>query len=194
MNFSILFATTAALLGIVGVIPYLRDIFRRKTTPHIYTWFIWMTLQATGFSLMVSEGAGAGALSTGIWAGINAFIFVLSFKYGTTNIRVFDTVCLIGALLATALWFLLHDALLSIIVVSVIDVLAYIPTFRKAYVEPYSETISMYILGGISCIFSLLALSTFSVTTSLYLIVVCVSNFAGVGLVWFRRRGLYLRK
>ncbi len=188
MNFSVLFATIAVLLSLVGVIPYFRDIFRRKTTPHVYTWFVWMMLQGTGFFLMLSEGAGLGAVSTGMWAGINAFIFVLSFKYGTKNITVFDTVCFVGALLAMALWFFLHNALLSIIVVSGIDFLAYIPTFRKAYAEPYSETISMYILGGISCIFSLLALSTFSFTTSLYLITVLVANFAGVALVWLRRR------
>ncbi len=188
MNSQLLFATLASVVSTLGTIPYVVDIFRLKTTPHIYSWFVWMVLQGTGFFLMISEGAGHGAVLIGVNALLCAITFTLSFKYGTKNITVFDTICFVGALLAMILWFFLHDALLSIIVVSAIDLLAYFPTFRKAYTEPQTETVSAYLAGSLACLLSLGALSSFSITTSLYLIVILVCNFALSSMILFRRR------
>ncbi len=187
MNTQTIFAVLATVLSISCFLPYLRDIFRRKTTPHSHSWLIWTLLQATGVLAMVHSGAGGGVASLIVGAVLCAFIFLLSLRYGTKNITVFDTVCLFGALIAIAVWLFLHNALLSIIAVSLIDLLAFLPTFRKSYVEPHSETISTYILsaGADGC--AILALSTLSVTTSLYLITLLITNSICAGIIWFRR-------
>lgn len=31
----------AILLALIAYIPYIRDVLRRKTKPHVYSWFIW---------------------------------------------------------------------------------------------------------------------------------------------------------
>lgn len=187
MNFHTIFAALSAIIGIGSFVPYIRDIFRLKTTPHSYSWLIWALLQGTGALAMLSAGASWGALSVTIGAFLCASVFLLSLRYGTTNITAFDTVCFIGALLATAVWFSLHDALLAIVLVSLIDLLAFLPTFRKAYVEPHSETTATYVLSGIADGLALFALGAFSVTTSLYLFTLVITNFACAGIILFRR-------
>jgi hypothetical protein len=57
---------------------------------------------------------------------------------------------------------------LSIILVSVIDFIGFIPTFRKSYVEPKTETASTYIVSAISSILAIGALFNYSLVTMLY--------------------------
>lgn len=193
MNAQTIFAMSASVLSVVSTIPYIVDIFRLKTTPHVYSWLIWTILQTTGVFAMLSGGAGIGVMLVIVSAGQCMFVFFLSLRFGTKNITAFDTFCFFGALAAMCIWFFLHNALLSIIAVSVIDLVAFFPTFRKAYVAPQSETASMYFLGGIACLLALLALSDFNVVTSLYLITVLASDIACAVMIWARRAELRSR-
>ncbi len=190
MSTQTIFALLAGVITIANKIPYLRDIFKRKTTPHSYSWLIWTLLQGTGVFVMLADGAGPGVVSLIASTVLCAVIFILSLRYGTKNITTFDTVCFVGALLATGVWFFLHDALLSILLVSAIDALAFLPTFRKSYVEPYSETPSMYLLAGVAEGFALLALTNFTVVTSFYLISLVITNPLCAGIIWYRRAQL----
>ena len=187
MNFQAVLALFSGVISIASFVPYIWDIFRLKTTPHSYSWLIWALLQGTGALAMLGAGADFGAISVAIGAVLCTSVFLLSLRYGTKNITVFDTVCFSGALIATAVWFSLHDALLAIVLVSLIDLLAFLPTFRKAYAEPHSETTATYVLSGIADGLALFALGAFSVTTSLYLFTLVVTNFACAGILWFRR-------
>ncbi|HTB31176.1 MAG TPA: hypothetical protein VK808_04070, partial [Bacteroidia bacterium] len=128
----------ATLIGTGSFYPYLRDVFKRKTQPHTYTWLIWAILQVTGVMAMFNNGAGIGALSLTVGAFFCAYIFILSLKYGTKNITTFDTLCLIGALAATAVYVFMHNPVLSVILITIIDLVGFLPTMRKAYSEPHS--------------------------------------------------------
>ncbi len=144
-------------------------------------------LQGTGTIAMLHKGAGSGVASLVLGSGLCAFIFLLSFRYGTKNITVFDTICFIGALIGIGVWFFLHNALLSVIVVSAVDLIAFLPTYRKAYTEPHSETASTYFLSFLADGLALLAVASFNVTTSLYLFTLVVTNLMCVVMIWFRR-------
>ena len=187
MDAKVIFAVSSSLVGIACFVPFIRDIFRGSTQPHSYTWFIWTILQTTGVIAMLSAGAGIGAASLAIGAGLCAFIFLLSLKYGTHNIKTFDTICLIGALIAIAVYFLLHDALLSVIIVSLTDFIGFLPTFRKSYEEPHTETAVTYVLSSISSVLALGALVQFTLTTSLYLISLIITNGLCALIILMRR-------
>ncbi|HWY98863.1 MAG TPA: hypothetical protein VNY36_07255, partial [Bacteroidia bacterium] len=55
----------ASLIGTGCFIPYIKDIYKKKTKPHIYTWLIWTILQVTGVIAMLKNGAGIGVLALG---------------------------------------------------------------------------------------------------------------------------------
>lgn len=188
LNFKTTCGIIAAIIGIGCFIPYVRDTFLRKTKPHIYTWLIWTILQVTGVIAMYNNNAGIGALALAIGALLCAFTFLLCFKYGSKNITLFDTFCLIGALAATLIYFFLHNPLFSIILVSVIDFTGFLPTLRKAYHKPYSETLAMYVFFAVSSLFSVLALSSYSAITLIYPLTLTTANFVGSAMIWWRRR------
>jgi len=133
---------------------------------------------------MFSSGAGWGITPLVLGAVLCVSIFILSFKYGTKNVTGFDLACLISALVIFCFYLLTHQALLSIILVSVIDVIGFLPTFRKAYAEPYSETTSSYVLSAIADGFALGALASFGLTTTLYLFtLIVVDGFCSVLII-----------
>src|SRR3989344_4989884 len=109
----IIFAVVAISIIIIGYIPYLKDILARKTAPHIYTWLIWLITQSTAIAALIYGGGELG--STGLIAGafLVLAVFIFSFKYGTKNITMGDTVLLTLSLLAVIVWWQLNNPLLS---------------------------------------------------------------------------------
>lgn len=188
MDIKTLYGYIAAVIGIACFIPYIRDMFRKTTQPHIYTWLIWTILQVTGVIAMYNNGAGIGALALAIGALFCAAICLLSLKLGTKNITLFDTICLAGALGATGIYVFLHQPLLSVILISAIDFTGFLPTLRKAYYEPWTETLSMYMLFVLSGIFSVMALAHYSLITTFYPLTLIVINILGTIMIWWRRR------
>lgn len=188
MSIKVIFAVVSSLIGISCFIPYIVDIFKGKTKPHSYSWLIWTILQTTGVIAMSSGGAGVGVMSLAIGAILCGFVFFLSLFYGSNNINIFDTICLIGALISIVIYFFLKDALLSVIVVAITDIIGFLPTFRKSYEEPNTETFSTYILSLISSLLALRALSVFSLTTSFYLISLVLTNGLCALIIYTRRR------
>ncbi len=186
------FAAASSIIGIACFVPYLRDIFKHKTKPHSYTWLIWTILQVTGVAAMLAAGAGIGITSLAIGATLCGFIFLLSLKYGTRDITLFDTLCLIAALGVLAIYFFLRDPLFSIIAVTAIDFIGFMPTFRKAYVDPHSETASNYALSALSSLLALGALQVISVTTALYLVSLVITNGACAAIIIMRRKKILI--
>jgi hypothetical protein len=185
MTVQIIFAGASSVLSIFCFLPYLRDIFRGTTKPHSYTWFIWALLQAVVARAMWTSGAGFAIASSVIGAVLCALIFLLSLRQGTKHITGFDTICLVGALGAMAAYLFFHDALLSVIFATLTDFIGTLPTLRKSYLEPRTETASTHLLSSGAQAFALLALATFSVTTMLYVATTMVLDFiTGVVVTW----------
>lgn len=181
----------ATVISVISFFPYLRDIFRKKTQPHSYTWLIWTILQVTGVVAMFNNGAGIGTLALAVGAVFCGFIFILSLKHGTRNITPFDTACLIGALAAIAIYFFLHNPVLSVIVITLTDFIGFLPTLRKAYMEPYTETLSLFVLGVIWSTFNIVAISAYSITTTLYPACILFANAICCCVLWARRKMRY---
>ncbi|HTB07506.1 MAG TPA: hypothetical protein VK806_11190 [Bacteroidia bacterium] len=190
MELKTAFGITASVIGSACFIPYILDIYKKKTRPHIYTWLIWTILQVTGVVAMYNSGAGIGILALATGSVLCAYTCILSIKFGTKNITTFDTFCLIGALISIAVYIFLKQPLLSIILISAIDFVGFLPTLRKAYIEPYSETLAMFAFFALSGTFTMLALHDYSFTTILYPLTLIGINIIATLVIWMRRRGL----
>jgi len=187
-DFKVILGTIAALVGIIGYIPYYRDILRGTTKPHPFTWIGFGLLLGITFFIQLSTGAGPGAWVNGLSA-IGVFgIAILSFSRGEKNITVFDWICFAGALVGIILWRIASDPLSAIIIVTAVDTIAFAPTFRKAYLKPHEETASLFILATFKYIISLFALASFTITTALFPIAIVASNAVFVGMLLIRRR------
>jgi hypothetical protein len=191
MNLKLFFGILSTILALACFFPYIRDILRKKTFPHIYSWLVWSILQSVGAAAMIRGGASFGALSLAAGSLFCISIFLFSFKYGTKNITKFDTLCLIGAIITMFVWLWQRNPLLSVILVTIIDITAFLPTYRKGYADPRSETVSTYFLSAISNIFALLAVAHYSISTTLYLSGLLVTNSLLVLVLISRRKTLH---
>jgi len=188
MDVKIILTVIATAIGVVAFFPYLRDTFSLKTKPHAYTWLIWAITQGTAVFGIWYGGGGWGALNLTIGTLFVIVVFLFSIKYGTKNITKSDTAILVAALSAIIIWWRLDQPLISVIMVSMIDVIGYIPSFRKSYQEPWSETLISWILFSASNTFAILALEEYNLLTVTYLAAITSANIALFFLCFFRRK------
>jgi hypothetical protein len=188
MDYKIVLGIIATIIGLIGYAPYFRDIFIGKTKPHVFSWFIWSVLTCIAFVAQVIEGAGAGAWVTGFTALICFVISILAVKYGEKQITRIDSLCLFGALVGIVLWLLTDNPLAAVVLITVTDALAFIPTFRKTYHKPEEETLIEYFLASVKFLVGLFALESFNLTTTLYPASLVLMNGAFVVMVLRRRK------
>ncbi len=176
MDYKVILALISTILGLICFIPYFRDIFQRKTKPHAYTWFIWTITQGTAVAGIFHGGGGIGALGF-VFGTLSGFaVFLISLKYGTKNITKIDTAVLVVALFAIFVWWKLHDPVAAVILISAIDGLGYLPSIRKSFHEPWSETVITWIGFIIANTIALLALREYNLLTVCYIITITIAN------------------
>lgn len=188
MHTKLIFALVSTVIGTIAFLPYLRDMFRRKTQPHSYTWLVWAITQGTAVAGIWHGGGGIGGLEFVVGTILVFVVFLFSLKYGTKNITKSDTIVLVAALLAVLAWWQLKNPFLAVLMVCIIDVLGYIPSYRKSYEEPWSETLFTWVAFVIGNGFALLALEKHNFLTMGYIISISVANLILVGLCLIRRR------
>ncbi|MFM2414543.1 MAG: hypothetical protein RI911_236, partial [Candidatus Parcubacteria bacterium] len=99
-----LVAYASIILTIIAYIPYIRDTWRGKTQPHVYSWLIWTIGAGVVCMIQAGHNAGPGAWVTGALFCMLAIVTIMSLQYGTTHVSRSDTLCFLGALLALVLW------------------------------------------------------------------------------------------
>lgn len=169
-------AVSATILGIGFTIPYIIDTVRGKTRPHLYTWLIWSVTQAIAAAGVYYGNGGWSAFGMALGAGVIGCVAALSIPYGTKNITLFDTVLLAGAFLCLGAWFLMEDPLLAVLIATGVDLIGYIPTLRKTWSEPGSETMSMWFVYILATMLALAGLQEYNLLTMSYLIMCIPMN------------------
>jgi hypothetical protein len=180
----------AIVIAIVSYIPYIRDVIRGKTRPHAFSWFIWGLLTGIAFFAQAQAHGGAGAWATGFTAVIAFVIFGFALRWGKRNIVTIDWFFLAGALAALGLWAATNNPVWSVILITLIDMLAFVPTFRKSFHRPDEETVMTYTLSALKFMVALLALGSYSVTTVLYPLSLVITNSLFVLMVSWRSKQL----
>lgn len=170
------FAVVAALLAIVGNVPYVKDVLDKKVQPHAYTWFVWSLVSGIIFFGQLSKGAGIGALPTFASEIFTVIIFLLSLRYGFKKVTLVDTFFLALALVGIALWVATDDPTLSVIIAVIIDLIAFVPTILKTWTYPKTETPLLYSMNVTRHVLALFSLQAYNIATTLHSIAMIVTN------------------
>lgn len=179
----------ATVLVFIGYIPYLRDIIRGKTKPHLYSWFLWCFVTLIAFALQIGGGAGSGAFVTLAAALMCIAVIVLGFAYkAKVEIVKIDTAFLILAFIALGLWLIAKQPVLSAILTTLIDLLGFVPTIRKSWSKPFTETLTFYYLNLFRFGLAVVALQKYSVVTALYPVTWLAANSLFALMLIIRRK------
>lgn len=190
MEYKTIIGYAAIVVGFVSYLPYYRDILKNKTKPHAFSWFSIAMLSFIGFAAQRSEGGGAGAWVTGLSGIMCLGVFILALKRGTKNFALIDKAFLLLAFLTLIPWMLTKDPLISVILISIIDIFALVPTIRHGYYHPFEETVSTFGLSSIKFILGIVALQIYTTTTWLYPGTIALTTAVFVTILLYRRKQL----
>lgn len=188
MDMKLSLALIASILALIGNLPYLRDMITKKIQPHPYTWLVWSLVSCVTFFGQLAKGAGVGAIPTGIAEGFTIIIFLFSLRYGFKNIVRIDTYFLIAALLGIIPWILTKDPTISVIVVVCIDLVAFMPTFRKTWKKPETEAPLLYSMNVLRHILTLFSLQAYNIATTIHSIAMILTNTAMTAIIVGRKK------
>lgn len=177
-------------MTLIGYVPYILDILKGKTKPHMFSWLSGSIAASLAFGLQVEGGAGVGAWPMFMVALSCGTIFLLSFKYGTKDIVKADFYFLFLSLAALFIWLVLEQSVLSIVIISTSQILAFVPTVRKSWKAPFSETLFYYEISSTRHMLSLVALEKVNILTALYPSVWIVANLLMTVVLVLRRKAI----
>lgn len=180
LDFKIIFVIIASLLAIIGNISYLKDTIKGSIKPHPYTWFIWSIVSMTTFFGGLAKGAGIGAIPTGIAEAFTIIIFIFAliyyFKGKAGHIRKIDNYFLAIALIGLIPWAITKDPTISVIIVVLIDIVAFLPTLRKTWRHPHTEKELLYEMNVSRHVLTLFSLGSYNIATTFHSIAMIITN------------------
>lgn len=158
----------AVLLTFVAYATYYRDILKGQTRPHIYSWSLWGLLTVLIVALQILGGAGPSTWVTASAGLLCVGVVILSLKNGKRYITKSDTVVALLSLLAIVFWLVIKQPVASIILVVIADLLAFIPTVRKSWNHPETETLSLYAITTVRFGLAFFAIENYTILAALW--------------------------
>jgi len=190
MDYKDFLGVSAALLNFVAYAGYFRGMFRGTVKPHVFSWFVWGVLTAIGYAAQVADGGGAGTWVTGISAVACFIIAGFALRHGEKAITRSDWITFIGAMAAIPLWIATDSPLYSVLLITLIDAIAFWPTFRKAWSKPQEESVFTFAVSALKFGLGVIALGNISMITAFYPLSLVVMNTVFVVVTVLRRRAL----
>ena len=183
----------APLLIIIGTLPplygclsYAKETIRGKNKPNRVSWLLWSIAPLI---------ATAAAIQSGVtWAVIPIFIagFGCLFIFGASflnrkaywKLTAFDYLCGTFSALALILWGATKNPNLAIFFSILGDTTAALPTLKKAWNNPHTETYGPYIGGSLSVITGFFAMTAWNFAYLAFPIYLLCMNTALISAVY----------
>ncbi len=182
------FVYLAAAFSFVGAAGYIRDTVRGVTSPNRVTWSLWGIEGVLAFVVEVQQHVGLAALMTLVFGLIPILIVVASFRGhdGTWRIGHFDIVCGVLSVAGIVFWTQVHEPTVALVSFVVADQLAGLPTVRKAWLVPSSETAWTFFTGVVNTTITILSLREFTTLGALFPGAIFVTDLVIWAFVAFR--------
>lgn len=189
MEREFIFAIISVSIYLIWAIPYWKDLLHGRTTPHIFTYSLWWILVAFNVFVLLKNSEyyalipSVLMLASLTWATIYGF-----FVWRKIQINWFDWVCLSLWILLVTYWLSSGNVLNTVMLTLVIDLIAFLPTFKKWWLTPWTESILIYFMSAVGQIATLLSLSGFeNLENALFWWYLLFANLVFFFMVFFRR-------
>lgn len=157
----------AAVLGViagvvssVGAVAYMRDVVLGRAVPHRGAWLVWMTLGCVALAAQIDAGAGWSAAF--LWVEVVGMgcTLALAVPWGVGGARPAELTALGLATAGVIGWQVTDSALWATVCVCLADAVGFALMMPKAWRDPWSETVSTYLLAASSGSLTVFAVGT----------------------------------
>ncbi|MDP1540208.1 MAG: hypothetical protein Q8L72_06100 [Moraxellaceae bacterium] len=195
MFYKEILSAIAIALTFIAFYPYLRGILQGTIKPHVFSWVIWGSTTFVVFLAQLKADGGVGAWPIGVSGAITILIAIAAYiKRADVAITKVDWLFFISALASLPLWYFTSNPAWAVVVLTIVDLLGFGPTVRKAYAQPYSESLPFFALFAARNSLVVMALESYSVATVLFPAAVASACVLLIGLILYRRRELAASK
>lgn len=179
------FVYLAMVLSLVGVAGYIRDTLRGVTTPNRVTWGLWALEGVLAFAVEITQHVGLAAGMTLMLGFGPVLVVVASFRghHGVWRLSTFDAFCGVLSLAGIAFWALVHEPTVALVSFVVADQVAALPTVRKSWLAPESETWWAFAMGSLNTGITLLTLHEITTDGALFPGVIMITDAILVMLI-----------
>ncbi len=164
------FVYLALALSAIGAYGYVRDTLRGDTAPNRVTWSLWGLEGVLAFGVEVQQHVGPAELMTLMLGLVPIVVVVASFRsrHAVWKIGAFDTFCGVVSLAGLVLWAVVHEPTAALVSFVAADQAAALPTLRKSWLAPETESPRVFALGSLNCVITLLTLKEFTTAGALF--------------------------
>ena len=172
------FVYLAVALSALGATGYIRDTLRGLTAPNRVTWGLWGLEGLLAFGVESQQNVGLARWMTLALGAVPVLVVAASFRdrNAVWRLGAFDLVCGVISVAGVVFWALVHEATIALVAFIAADQVAALPTFRKSWLAPESETHWVFFLGCANCVITVLTLKVFTTAGVLYPGVIAVSD------------------
>ncbi len=166
-------------LSLFGSYKYIYDTIKGNTRPNRVSQGLWALIPFIGVGAALSSGAGVLTTVRTFMAGlVPLVIFIASFvnKTGYWKTTKFDYLCGSISLFALLLWVAIDLPVYAILVAVLADLFAAIPTIKKSWTNPESETGMAYLMGLFSVIVIIPTIKVFDIQNTAFQIYLASVN------------------
>jgi hypothetical protein len=164
------FIYLAVALAAFGGFGYVRDTLRGRAIPNRVTWSLWALEGVLGFAVELQQHVGLAALMT-LMLGLVPFVVVAAsfrHRHGVWKIGAFDVACGAISLAGLAFWAVVHEPTVALYSFVGADQVAALPTLRKSWLAPRTESPRVFLMGSLNCFITLLTLTSFTTAGVLF--------------------------
>jgi hypothetical protein len=164
------FVFLAAALSVFGSASYVRDTLRGTTSPHRVTWGLWALEGILAFIVEVQQHVGLASVMTLSLGLMPLVVLITSFKnpYAVWKIDAVDIACGVVSALGLVFWAMVNEPTVALVSFVAADFIAALPTYRKSWHSPESETPRVFVMGAVNTGITLLTLKNFTTAGALF--------------------------
>ncbi len=158
------FVYLAAALALYGVYDYVRATLRGETQPNRVSWGLWGVAGVLAFVVEVQSHVGLAAVMTLMFGVVPLIVVAASFWNPKSVWRVgpFDLACGCVSVVGIVFWAVIHEPTVALVAFISADQVAALPTVRKSWLAPETESPKVFVTGAVNCAITLLTLRHFT--------------------------------
>ncbi len=191
MNYTHVLAIISFLMTICGTSIYIRDTIKGKTKPNRVSWSMWALAPLIATGAAISASADPWTTFRTFLAGfLPLVVFLVSFvnKKSYWKLTFFDFACGVTSFVALAVWLMFDSPIEALILTIVADAFATLPTMKKAWLFPETETGSTYIAFLFSLLLIVpLMIDVWSIENYVFIIYLIIQNIILIFEIYRKR-------
>ena len=172
------FALAAAAFQLFGGYAYIRATIKGRTKPNRVSWALWAAAPLMSVVIIFYEGGLSWVVLPVFMAGFVPVLVLLGSyfnKQAYWKLQKFDYVCGLMGGISLVLWLVADQPVIAVVMLVMTDCFAALPTIRKAWHNPETETAIVYLaamIGGVAGLVNLREFVVIEFAFPLYLVLI----------------------